>query len=44
MVGELIGVADVEALLLMHDSLTADLSRIDGALSMYELQSVEAEA
>jgi CheY-like chemotaxis protein len=44
MVGELIGVADVEALLLMHDSLSADLSRIDGALSMYEPQPIEAEA
>ncbi|GAB4151166.1 MAG: hypothetical protein Tsb009_26440 [Planctomycetaceae bacterium] len=38
MVGELIGLADVSSLLLMHDSLMADLSRIDAALSMYEVE------
>lgn len=43
MVGDLIGIADIDALLQMHDALTANLGRIDASLNMFEVEPTESE-
>lgn len=43
MVGDLIGIADIDALLQMHDGLTANLGRIDASLKMFEVEPMEPE-